>query len=350
MAHPTEAELRNLGQEILDLLVVKTIEQADSLARASANMSLEDPASYPDPYEIKPQEIEAYVRRTYGFIPDTFASFAEPRPESFEDAISQCVAAAMALKPGPQDLAGVVPGNVQPGGGIWPDPNIALDAAARYPTTAGERIDAVINDVDDWTGDAATAFHDHYMIQFPDSLAYQHAAVATLAVTLEANRRIFECAGTDILEIGAKTKEALRHVTDKDPAGYAVAFTVLAAVATVVSAGTAAPVWAMLWAAVAVTFSGAADVISSQSDRPEPEPAIEGATTQDIMSSMMERIVDLRQYIQQEETKLVRCLEAVQSNYDHPSVRAEIELPLPDSFTNLDTSSYDEVREEFTYG
>jgi hypothetical protein len=350
MAHPTEAELRNLGNEILDLLVEKTIEEADSWVRAQENMSREDPNFSPSlmgPRTLM-EEVEAYVRDTYGFLPDTFANFAEPRPDEFEDAVNQSVQAAMILQPGLQSLDHAGPGApARQSGDVWPNPSFATEAAASYPTTASERISAVTSQIDDWSGDAADAFHLHYMNEFPDALKNQHMGVAVLAITMEANKRIFERVGHDILDIGEKTKEALRHVTDKDPTGAMVTFTVVAAVASVVSAGVATPAMAVAWASASALAGGAATFFSMQEEPQERE--IEGATTQEIMASMMERITELYNFIRAEEQKIVGCLEAVQDFFSNPNVRQEIEMPLPDSYENLDASSYNQIQDDFMY-
>jgi hypothetical protein len=340
MAHPTEAELRSLGDEILDLLVQKTFDEADSLERAWENHGGIDGTTGP---RTMMAEVDAYMREVYGFLPDTFASFADPDPAEFASALEQCVSAAAVLNPSisNEQLAGVQDGEV------WPNPSHATQMASTYPTTVLERVRAVNTQVAGWRGTAANAFRNEYMNEFEDSLNNHNTAAFTLAIALEANKRIFERVGADIRAIGEATKDALRHVSDKNPSGYVVAFTVVAAVASVVSAGMATPAFAVGFASLAALSGGAAAFVGATARKYEPK--VEGATTQEIMNSMMMRISELRQFIWEEEAKIVSCLEAVHDWIQQLRANGQIELALPEAYTDLDGASYEEVKEDFLH-
>jgi len=273
--------------------------------------------------------VEAYIREAYSFIPDMFAKFAEPRPEEFDPAIEQCARTLMILQPSLERVTGL--------GQVFNASASATDVAADFPTTVAERVSAVNSQVADWSGTAANAFHLHYMNEFPQSLQHQHEAVFGLAAAMEANQKIFENVGPDILSIGAKTKEALQHVTDKDPTGVIIALTVVAAVATVGATATgvgaaAVPALAVAFATVAASGSAAAGIIGATAEDPF-EAEIEGATTQQIMVSMVDRVSDLYRFIDEQEQKIVTALNGA-DNYLH-ELRSEIELPLPDSYVDL---------------
>lgn len=348
MAHPTEAELRKLGQDILDLLVEQTLNEAESLERAWENHGGIDGTTGP---RTMVREVDAYIRNVYGFLPDTFANFAEPRPESFDDAISQCVGATMVLVPSPEVIRAEGTSEVGGSVGVWPNPAYLTDAAGRYQVTVVQRVDAVKTEVAEWEGVAADAFNREYMNLFEHSLTYQNAGTLALAVALEANRKIFDHAGQDILLIGAKTMDALRHVTDKDAKDYAVPLAVGAAVASVLSAGMAAPAAAVAFAALAEAGALAAMLVDSQPSGLEAgeEPKVTGATTQEIMASSMERVADLHELIYAEERKIVQFLELVHTWFTNPDVRKQVELELPDEYTNLDDASYRRITEEFQH-
>jgi hypothetical protein len=354
VAHPTEAELRQLGNEILDLLVRKTVEEAESLQLARENQIRRD---YGAPLEELPRdewppmqsgeemvaEVEAYVRDAYSFLPDTFAKFAEPRPENFNPAIEQCARTLMMLQPTLERVTGL--------GELLGAASSATDVAADFPTTVAERVSAVNSQVASWSGTAADAFHLHYMNEFPQSLQHQHEAVFGLAAAMEANKKIFENVGQDILVVGQKTKDALNHVTDKNPTGEIIFFTVVAAVATVgataTGVGTAAvPAIAVAFATVAAGGSAAAGIIGATADDPF-EAEIEGATTQEIMVSMVDRISDLYRYIDEQEQKIVAGLNGSIEYLEQ--LRNEIELPLPDSYMDLGDAPPDEIRDDFLH-
>lgn len=344
MAHPTEAELRQLGQEILNLLAQKTNEEYDSFMLAQDNLARAeydgDMANHPpDTREDRGEEIMAYIREQYGWLPDSFAKFAEPREEDFAPAIEECATTLMLLQPSLQLVAEQ--------GRIWSAGGSASDVSREFRTTIAERVSAVNTQTGDWEGVAGNAFHLNYMNKFPKALQYQHEAVFLLAAALEANQKLFEHVGKDILHIGAKTKEALQHVTDKDPTGLIITLTCVAAVATVVAtAGAAAPVLAISAAAVAASGSAAAGILGATASDPY-QAEIEGATTQEIMVSMVDRMSDLYRFIDQEEQKIADCLEAVNTYIlDH---RAEIEIPLPDAYTDLDDASPDQIRDDFVH-
>lgn len=343
VAHPTEAELRNLGKEILDLLVTKTVQEADSYYDARVATG----TSYAAPSNVRPI-VEEYIRHTYGFLPDTFADFAAPRPEDFDDAIAQCVGAALILQPDPSLIRPQGLGEIGRPGGVWPNPTYLTDATARYPTTLLERLDLVTTEIAEWEGDAAGAFYREYWSQFGQALGNQNGALFGLAITIEANRKIFEHMGQDILTIGEQTKEALRNVTDKDPDDYVVLLTVGAAVAGVASAGVAAPGAAVLLGALGAAGGLAALAVESQSSGDQP-PTIAGATTQEIMASMMERIGDLHELIRVEERKLATFLESIHDWITTPTVRDQTELALPEEFAALNGASYPLIEEEFMH-
>jgi hypothetical protein len=343
MAHPTEAELRSLGNEILDLLVAKTIQERDSYYDARVATG----TSYAAPSNVRPI-VEDYVRETYGFLPDTFASFAAPRPEHFDNAIAQCVATTMILQPDPAAIEAQGLGDVGQPGGSWPNPMYLTDATTRYPTTVLERLEVVQLEIAEWSGAAARAFHLRYMNEFDQALANQNGALFALAITIEANRKIFEHVGEDILAIGEQTKEALRNVTDKDPDDYVVLLTVGAAVAGVASAGVAAPGAAVLLAALGAASGLAALAVESHTSGDQP-PKIAGATTQEIMVSVMERIGDLHELIRAEERKLVTFLESIHDWITGPRVRAQTELVLPEEYVDLDGASYPQLGEAFRH-
>lgn len=348
MAHPTEAELRQLANEILDLLVQKTIEEYDSFMLAQENWAQQEyggmdnlPNTGPNPDQRR-ADVEGYVREAYNWLPDTYAKFAEPRPEEFDPLIEQCSTTLMLLQPSMDTLTR--------GGQVYSGAGDAASVAADFPTTISERVLDVQGQVVEWEGSAANAFNQHYLNQFPDSIRLQHDAVFGLAAAMEANRKIFENVGVDILEIGAKTKEALTHVTDKDSDGLVIFLTVAAAVAAVAGAATGVGAGAGLAAAtiilasVAAAGGAASDVIGAVATEPH-QSEIEGATTQQIMVSMVDRISDLYRFIDEQETKIVNALNT--ANEFLEKIRAEIELPVPDSYANLGNASPDQIDDVF---
>lgn len=350
MAHPTEAELRQLGNEILDLLVRKTIEENESRVLARENQIRRD---YGAPLEELPPdqrppmqsgdemaaEIEDYIRDVYSFIPDTFAKFAQPRPEDFDGTLGTLAEALMILQPSLEAL------NEQ--GRIWSAAGAATTIAGEYPTTIAERVSAVITQVGDWEGTAANAFHQNYLNKFPQSLRDQHEVVFALAAALEAEQNIFRTVGTDILNIGEQTKKALENVTvDKNPTAAIVTFTVVAAVATVLSGGAATPAVGAAWAVVAASGSVAATVIGATAEKPVETP-IEGSTTQQVMVSMVDRIGELYGYIDEEERKIVTGLETVSGYVD--TLRARLEIPPPESYMDLGGANPEQIGTEFTH-
>jgi hypothetical protein len=349
VAHPTEAELRQLANEILDLLVQKTIEEYDSFMLAQENWARQEyggmdniPVGSPDP-EGRRADVEAYVRDAYSFLPDTYAKFAQPRPEEFDPAIEQCAQTLMMLQPSMERVTGL--------GQVFNASASATDVAADFPTTISERVSAVNSQVAGWSGTAADAFHLHYMNEFPQSLQHQHEAVFGLAAAMEANQKIFENVGQDILSVGAKTKEALQHVTDKDPTGVIIALTVVAAVATVAATATgvgaaAIPALAVAFATVAASGSAAAGIIGATAEDPF-QAEIEGATTQEIMVSMVDRISDLYRFIDEQERKIVTALNGADDFLQQ--LRNEIELPLPDSYMDLGGAPPGDIRDDFLH-
>jgi hypothetical protein len=350
VAHPTEAELRQLANEILDLLVTKTIEEYDSFMRAQENWAQQEyggmdnlPNTGPDPDQRR-ADVEAYVREAYGFLPDTYAKFAEPRPEEFDPLIAQCATTLMLLQPNMETLTEQ--------GRIYSAAGDSASVAADFPTTISERVTDVQGQVVEWEGTAANAFNQHYLNQFPDSIRLQHDAVFGLAAAMEANKKIFENVGQDILQIGAKTKDALTHITDKNPTGEVIFLTVAAAVvavagaATGVGAGAGLAAATIILASVAAAGSAASDIIGATA--PEPHKSeIEGATTQEIMVSMVDRISDLYRFIDEQENKIVTALNG--ANEFLEKMRAEIELPVPDPYLNLGNAPPGQIDDVFVH-
>lgn len=337
MAHPTEGQLRELGQRVLDTLVRMTIKQSESLVEARKRQLGED---YPDykpgqPGSVNPpmksgeemwlQEIKPWIEKNYSWIPDTFATYAKPDEAQFDPLVASLVNGQTYLKP-----------DLKTAGEKWTkwlDPTVVNGAGK----TVFDQVGIVNSFVDDWHGTAADAFHENYLATFGTSIGYQHDLMFTLAATLQAGQEIYKRMGADIVNIGEKTIQVLETADDKDIKGTAIALSVLGAVAGI-AAAVATGGASILLAAVAATASTASDIVGAQDPPPPPETPIKGSTTLEIIASMTDAISQLNQGIYDQEHKIARALVTI--NQTVGNMRKQIEIPPPAEFNLMASANY----------
>lgn len=225
--------------------------------------------------ETDPEYARGGVEGYYHDIPDLFRPFSEmPNPAAYQPLIDDLKIVLRKLSSGE---------NKDP---ITNDIYFANVVLANM-TTASDYLE-------DWTGKAATAFKQNFLDTFPPIARNQFIIASVLKGALEAHKSMWEKARDDVDKIAHETMNALDNAACCDKNAWTVGFTVVASVAAVgaslLTAGTAAP--------VAITAVGAAAQVVAATPPSSTEKQYAGETAVQITNAMKQALNVLADFIQ----------------------------------------------------
>jgi hypothetical protein len=225
---------------------------------------------FPDPNY--PDGVDSY----YADIPDCFRPLSElPDPAAFDPAIETLKTAMDCIR----TATGA------------PDPYDKTNHSAAPAHTEIAKLSGEGSLMPNWNGQAALAFKSNFLGPFPTYTDNQFGLIATLKAALQAHQAMWQGARDDAERIA---RIHLRVLTaGSEQTAWVITFAVLAAVASVVSAGTADLV-AVGWAALGSTASVAGTFTPLASDDSQQ---YNGANAKEIIAAMKSSIADLKQRI-----------------------------------------------------
>lgn len=166
--------------------------------------------------------------------------------------------------------------------------------------------------LDEWTGQAATAFKQNFLDPFPALCRNQFILVAVLKAGLEAHQAMWQSARNDIENVAKTTADALDNAGSgwSDKNDWTFTFTVLASVAAV-AAVALTPLTDGATGPLAVTAVGAAAQVAAAAPPPELPDKNSGETAIQITNSMKAAMNKIVNDIHATESKIASALSTV---------------------------------------
>ena len=230
--------------------------------------------------ETAPEYARGGVDGYYRDIPELFRPFADmPKPAAYQPLIDDLKVVLRKLSSGE---------NKDP---VTNDVYLANVVLANM-TTASDYLE-------DWTGKAAMAFKQNFLDTFPPVARNQFILASILKAALEAHQSMWAKAREDVDKIAHTTMDALDNAACSNKNAWTIGFTVVASVAAVgaslLTAGTAAP--------IAITAVGAAAQVAAAAPPSNTEKQYAGETAVQITNAMKQALNALADLIRDVETK-----------------------------------------------
>jgi hypothetical protein len=126
--------------------------------------------------------------------------------------------------------------------------------------------------IQDWTGDAATAFKDNYGDKFIPTMASQFNAYYVTRHAINAEAAVWETARDDLDKLSNDAIDKMRHVNDSTKDDWEMGLKVAGAVVGITGAVATSPIssWAAVGAGIAVASTGVEVVGKAGKPRNEP--------------------------------------------------------------------------------
>jgi hypothetical protein len=315
MAYHTTAELYSLGEEILDAAAAamyKAQGTQDSYILLQTQQYFGQPSGY-----MSQAQYRAYLDSVYGDVPTLFGSYGNANPASYQPMVDNMWSVACALNQKLLETPGA------DGGGqtdiataSWqPDP------APWWPIG---QVQTYTNPEGDWQGSAAEAFSSTFVSHLDNAASVQSALALALVVMLRANGEIQMRANADAWSIGQNTIKVLDTVFATSPQDGVMELSVLAAVATVATAGLGAALGAALVGLGVTLYTGA----ESKTVK------IGGTGLVSAFDSMHGALSTLNESIYREEQKICTNLRKLSQSVD-AHLDKELTIPAPTAVTDL---------------
>ena len=282
MSYYSESELYAKGEEIVEEAANATIREQDSYLKATQDHRAYDNARGIEgpvgPWYLE-DEIRAWVRQQYDWVPDWFQSKAKPDPAEFEDIIASAQQVEFKLS----------------------------------SDTAIGGMNGVESEIEEWRGTFINNLQNGVTEPFDIIVQNQLTVAKSLVGNAEGIVNLYHGLRRDYSELADKTIEALKDCGEKDGGGAKMGLTIVSALAGVAGAALAIPSGGTSLAVtglVIATIGAGAGLGANAIDGTDPTDSLElGApTVPEVMGNMIDRASDIYTKLQEEEQKITDVL------------------------------------------
>jgi hypothetical protein len=155
--------------------------------------------------------------------------------------------------------------------------------------TTLQQVSSTGDHIQDWTGDAASAFKDEYGDKFVPVMGSQFNAYYVTRHAINAEAAVWQTAREDLDELSKDAIDQMRHVNDSTKDDWEAGLKVAAAVVGIAGAVATSPIssWAAVGAGVAVAVTGVEVVGKSGESKKEPlNNASPGAIVESLQAAL----------------------------------------------------------------
>jgi hypothetical protein len=160
----------------------------------------------------------------------------------------------------------------------------------------------------DWTGKAATGFYQNFIVPFPTLTKNQFLLASALKAALEAEQAMWQKTRENIDQIAEQTLKKLDTMDDCGSNEWQMTFTVVAAVAGVV---TAVPTLGTSIAVTIAAIGGAAWVTAAAGVEDPPKLMIQGEDSWAVLDSMKSCIDKEIELVKHTESRIATAVEGI---------------------------------------
>jgi len=196
--------------------------------------------------------------------------------------------------------------------------------------------------IQDWTGDAATAFKDEYGDRFLQVMGSQFNAYYVTRHAINAEAAVWQTAREDLDKLSNDAIDKMRHVNDSTKGDWETGLKVFGAVVGITAAVATSPIssWAAVGAGVAVASTGLEVVGKAGETKNE---TLNNASPGGIVESLQDALGKIKTEIADNETEIRNAVNgSLRAIHDAPRDFLLKRPALADA--PLDSGSYDKTR------
>jgi hypothetical protein len=177
----------------------------------------------------------------------------------------------------------------------------------------GSMKDGMLIHLEQWQGNAAMAFKDGFVSQFPLVTANQVLVATALKSAVDCNKWLYEHARTDLLDLARATKSALDFHGPCESVDVGIALSVVAGVTGIAASCVAGPGAIIAFTVIASGAGVTKDLLDKAGeDDKKPEPPkfkVQGYTVDDILSSCYELMQTITKAVTEGEDVIIDGLQ-----------------------------------------